>query len=75
MNMAEDKPPTLHVVSVLRDARQEAESAEPQFREVTELLRKEDYVQALGAFDGLEDRVHYIGVVLQRFSRHLGLSR
>ena len=73
--MAEDKPPAFHVLSVLRDARQEAESAEPQLREVTALLGTEDYVRALGAFEGLEDRVHYIGVVLQRFSRHLGLSR
>jgi hypothetical protein len=38
-------------------------------------LDQEDYTRALGAFDGLEDRVHYIGIVLRRFSRSLGLYR
>jgi len=60
---------------VLEDARQESECADAQLREVTELLGKEDYIRALGAFDGLEERVHYVGIVLRRFTRQLGLRR
>jgi hypothetical protein len=70
-----DNPPSAHVLSVLRDARVEAESAQPQLREVTELLGKEEYARALGAFDGLENRVHYVGIVLRRFARSIGLDR
>jgi len=70
-----ETPPSPHVLSVLRDAHAEAESAGPQLREVAELLGQEDYTRALGAFNGLEDRVHYIGIVLRRFSRSLGLRR
>lgn len=67
--------PSAHVLSVLRDARVETESAEPQLREVAELLGREDYTRALSAFDGLEERVHYVGVVLRRFARSFGLHR
>ena len=67
--------PPATVLLVLKDARQEAESAESQLREVTELLDKEDFVRALGAFEGLEDRVHYTGMILRRFARYYGLRR
>jgi hypothetical protein len=68
-----EPPPT--VLLVLKDARQEADSAEVQLREVTELLLHEEYVRALGAFEGLEERVHYVGTILRRYTRHLGLRR
>jgi hypothetical protein len=60
---------------VLKDALQEAECALAQLREVAELLQKEQYLQAVGAFDGLEDRVHYVGTVLSRYARATGLRR
>jgi hypothetical protein len=70
-----DKPTAQHVLSVLRDAQEEAESALPQFQEVSDLLAKEEYTRALGAFDALEERVHYVGMILKRFARHTGLTR
>ena len=63
------------VFVVLQDARQEAESATPQLQEVIELLGKEEYARAVGAFEGVEERVHYVGTVLRRFARHIGLPR
>lgn len=71
--MAEPPAPD-HVFLVLSDAREEAESASPQLQEVAELMGRAEYTRALGAFNGLEERVHYIGVVLRRFARYLGLQ-
>ena len=69
-----EEPSPDHVFLVLSDAREEAESASPQLQEVTELMGRAEYTRALGAFNGLEERVHYIGVVLRRFARYLGLQ-
>ncbi len=73
--MDEKSPPALGLQAVMADAQAEAQSATPQLAEVAELLEKEEYVRALGAFEGLEERVHYVGTVLSRFARHLGLLR
>lgn len=67
--------PTSGLPVVVKDALQEAECALAQLREVVELLGKEEYLRAVGAFDGLEDRVHYVGTVLSRFARASGLRR
>jgi hypothetical protein len=67
--------PPLGVLLIVKDASQEAESALAQLREVADLLREEEYIRALGAFDGLEDRVHYVGTVLSRFARVIGVRR
>ena len=40
------------VLIIVKDASQEAESALAQLREVAELMRGEEYIQALGAFEG-----------------------
>ena len=71
--MATDPPPG--VLLIAQDASHEAASALAQLREVTELLQSEEYIRALGAFEGLEDRVHYVGTVLSRFARAIGLRR
>jgi hypothetical protein len=71
--MATDPPPGLLLIA--EDASHEAESALAQLREVAELLNNEEYIRALGAFEGLEDRVHYVGCVLSRFARVIGLRR
>lgn len=63
------------VLLIAQDATQEASSALAQLREVTELLQNEEYLRALGAFEGLEDRVHYVGTVLSRFARAVGIRR
>jgi len=71
--MATDPPPG--VLLTLQDATHEASSALAQLREVTELLESEEYIRALGAFEGLEDRIRYVGTVLPRFARAIGLRR
>jgi hypothetical protein len=71
--MATDLPPG--VLTTLQDATHEASSALAQLREVTELLESEEYLRALGAFEGLEDRLHYVSTVLSRFARAIGLSK
>ena len=71
--MTPEPPPGL--LLILKDASQEAESALAQLREVSELMGGEDHLQALGAFDGLEDRVHYVGTVLSRLARVIGVRR
>jgi cephalosporin hydroxylase len=68
------EPPS-SLLLVVKDASHEAESALAQLREVAELLCAEEYIRALGAFDGLEDRVRYIGTVLARFARVVGVRR
>jgi hypothetical protein len=68
------EPPS-GVLLMIKDALYEAESALAQLREVTELLGREEYIRALGAYDGLEDRVHYVGIVLSRFARVIGVGR
>jgi len=68
--MATEPPSGL--LLMLKDAGHEAASARAQMQEVTELLSREEYVRAHGAFLGLEDRVQYVGTVLRRFARHLG---
>jgi UDP-N-acetylmuramoylalanine-D-glutamate ligase len=67
--------PQSSLLLMAKDAAQEAESALAQLQEVTALMRNEEYMRALGAFEGLEDRVHYVGTVLARFARVLGLRR
>ena len=69
--MDNQEPPQIQ--AIMADAQAEAESAAPQLKEVSELLHKQEYIRALGAFAGLEDRVHYVGLVLKRFARHVGL--
>jgi hypothetical protein len=71
--MTTDQPPGL--LPIVKDASQEAESALAQLREVAQLLHAEEYIRALGAFEGLEDRVHYVGTVLSRFARAIGVRR
>lgn len=71
--MMPEPPPGLQLV--LKDASQEAESALAQLQEVSELLGKEEYIRALGAFETLEDRVRYVGIVLSRFARAIGVRR
>lgn len=71
--MATDPPPG--VLLTLQDASNEARSALAQLQEVAELLEREEYIRALGAFESLEARVHYIGTVLSRFARAIGLRR
>jgi hypothetical protein len=73
LEMTTDPPPGL--LAMLKDAGQEGESAQAQLREVTELLEKEEFIRALGAFDQLEARVHYVGTVLHRFARFIGVNR
>jgi hypothetical protein len=73
--MEEGISPGVDLHTVMADARRESASALVQLEEVTELLGKQEYTRALGAFEGLDDRVHYVAVVLHRFSRHVGLSR
>ena len=71
--MTTEPPPG--VLLIVKDASQEAESALAQLREVAELMGTEEYIRAVGAFDGLEDRVHYVGTVLSRFARAIGMGR
>jgi hypothetical protein len=71
--MTTDPPPGL--LAMLKDAGQEAKSAHAQLQEVTELVSKEEFIRALGAFDQLEARVHYVGTVLSRFARFIGVHR
>ena len=71
--MNEEKLSVLALDAIMADARGEAASASTQLAEVAELLATGKYVRAIGAFDGIEERVHYIRVVLHRFARHLGL--
>jgi hypothetical protein len=73
--MDDESPPTLRLQAIMADAQAEAKSATPQLAEVAELLENQEYARALGAFEGLEERVHYVGTVLRRFARHLGLLR
>jgi hypothetical protein len=67
--------PSPSLLPILKDALREAESADAQLHEVKELLRQEEFIRALGAYDGLEERVHYIGTILSRFSRVIGIHR
>jgi hypothetical protein len=68
------EPPT-GLLLILKDATREAESALAQLHEVNDLLGREEFIRALAAFDGLEDRIHYVGIVLSRFARFIGVRR
>jgi hypothetical protein len=69
--MTIEPPPGL--LLMFKDAALEAESALAQLREVNDLLIQEQYIRALGAYDGLENRIQYVGIVLSRFARFIGV--
>ena len=73
--MEKELSPELELDAVMADARREGASALVQLEEVTAMVGKQEYARALGAFQGLDDRVHYVAVVLHRFARHVGLHR
>ena len=55
--------------TMLSDCERFAEFAQGKLDQVVEHLREGNHLAALGAFDGLDDAVLYIGTVLKRLAR------
>ena len=55
--------------AIVTDSRLEAEEALRQLQEITKCLRQGNHLGALGEFSGLDDRIHYVRVVLMRAAR------
>ena len=66
---AQPDNPKAYLQAVVTHCCQEAESAQKRLAEVVDCLRQGNHLGAAGAFDGLEDSIHYIGVVLKRAAR------